>query len=73
MEELFDQLEAWSYGVNLPPTVVYDQRVTQQFLLALATQIDKPIIEANLGLNGVDVVVNSGRSAARSTFRPAWP
>lgn len=61
MEELFDQLEAWSYGVNLPPTVVYDQRVTQQFLLALATQIDKPIIEANLGLNGVDVVVNSGQ------------
>jgi vancomycin resistance protein YoaR len=59
--ELFAQLEAWNYGINLPPTVVYDQRVTQQFLLALAKQIDKPVIEANLGLNGVDVVVNSGQ------------
>ena len=61
IEAISSQLDAWIYGVNLPPTVVYDQRISQQFLLALAKQIDIPVIEANLGLNGVDVVVHSGQ------------
>jgi vancomycin resistance protein YoaR len=61
IEQLITQLQAWNNGINLPPTVIYDQRVTQQFLLALARQIDKPVIEAKLGLNGVEVLVNSGQ------------
>jgi len=58
---LLAQFESWTTGINLPPTVIYDQRLTQQFLLALAKQIDKPVIEANLGINGADVVVHSGQ------------
>jgi vancomycin resistance protein YoaR len=61
IEQLMAQLQAWNYGSNLPPTVVYDQRVTQQYLLALAKQINKPVIEAKLGLNGVEVEVHSGQ------------
>lgn len=59
--DFYDQLRAWTSGIDLPPTVTYDQRVTQNFLLALAGQVDKPVIEANVSLNGVDVVVHSGQ------------
>ena len=61
VDVLTAQLDAWVYGVDLPPTVIYDQRISQQYLVALSKQIDKPVIEAKVGLNGVDVVVNSGQ------------
>ncbi len=58
---LTSQLNAWFYGVDLPPTVVYDQRISQQYLIALARQIDKPVIEAKVGIDGVAITVNSGQ------------
>jgi vancomycin resistance protein YoaR len=60
-QNIFDQYDAWFGGRSLAPTLVFDQRVAQTYLLTLAHQIDKPVIEANLGLNGVDVVVHSGQ------------
>lgn len=61
IQGLTEQLQAWWSGYSLSPLVVYDQRVTQRYLQALAKQIDKPVFEANLGLNGVEVVVHSGQ------------
>jgi vancomycin resistance protein YoaR len=60
-EILSEQVDTWFYGVDLPPTVIYDQRFSQQYLLSLAKQIDKPVIEAKVSLDGVAVVVNSGQ------------
>jgi len=56
-----DQWQAWSAGTNLAPWYVFDKGKAQQYLQGIADRIDKPIIEASLGLNGVDVVVNSGQ------------
>lgn len=56
-----DQWQAWSSGVELAPWFVFDQRVGQQYLQGIADQVDRPIIEATLGISGVDVVVNSGQ------------
>ncbi len=58
---LIDQWNAWSTGINLAPHFVFDERISQNYLQGLARQIDRPIIEASLGVNGVEVVVNSGQ------------
>ena len=58
---LIVQVQAWWTGVDLPPVAVFNQRVTQQFLLELSKQTDRPILEAHLGINGLSVVVNSGQ------------
>jgi len=58
---LADRWNAWSSGMDIAPIFVFDERIAQNYLLGLAQQIDRPIIEANLGVNGVEVVVNSGQ------------
>lgn len=58
---LGDQWQAWSSGTDLAPWFVLDKGVAQNYLQGIASQVDKPIVEASLGFNGVDVVVNSGQ------------
>ena len=48
-------------GVDLAPWFVLDQRIAQDYLQGIASKVDRPIIEATLGISGVDVVVNSGQ------------
>ena len=52
---------AWFGGTSLAPTLVFDQRVAQTYLTSLAKGIDRPVIEAHLGLEGAEVVVRSGQ------------
>ena len=58
---LTDQWGAWSSGVDLAPWFVFDKRIAQNYLQGIARQVDRPIIEATLGVNGVEVEVNSGQ------------
>lgn len=58
---LYNQFQAWFAGENLPPLLVYDQRVAQRYLETIAAQLDKPTIEASLSINGTDVIVHSGQ------------
>ena len=58
---LSDQWRAWSAGIDLAPWFVFDKRVAQNYLQGIAGQVDRPIIEATLGISGVEVVVNSGQ------------
>jgi vancomycin resistance protein YoaR len=58
---LAEQWRAWSSGVQLAPLFVFDKRIAEHYLQGIAQQIDKPIIEATLGVNGLDVVVHSGQ------------
>lgn len=55
------QLQAWRSGLSIAPTVIYDQRAAYQFLQNIANQIDIPVIEARLGVEGAEVVVNAGQ------------
>mgnify|MGYP001036819514 CR=1 FL=1 len=52
--------EAWTEGKNMPLTLVFDQRLAARYLELLAAQIDHPVIEADLGVEGGEVVVRSG-------------
>ena len=58
---LADRWRAWSSGVDLSPVFVFDKRIAQNYLQGIARQVDRPIVEASLGVNGVEVVVNSGQ------------
>jgi len=55
------QFNAWSEGKSLPPLYVLDERIAQHYLKGIAAQVDIPIVEASLSVNGVDVVVRSGQ------------
>jgi len=61
-ENIATQLTNSRSPVNLAPVLVFDQRMAQNYLLKLAAQIDKPLVETNLGLNGLEVVVRSGQT-----------
>lgn len=67
---MLDQWQSWSSGINIAPWYVFDKGKAQKYLEGIAAQVDKPIIEASLGLSGVDVVVNSGQ-VGRSLDVPA--
>jgi vancomycin resistance protein YoaR len=59
---LAGEFSAWYSGVNLSPVFIYNEQTAQEYIHAkIAPQIDKPIIEASLGVNGVEVMVRSGQ------------
>jgi len=52
-------------GVNIDPSVVYDQREAHTVLQEIARQIDKPMIEAAITLEGTEVKVSAGQVGRR--------
>ena len=60
-ENLSVQMTAAQHGINLAPVVQYDQRQAYTVLQTLASQVDTPVVEAALSLNGTDVVITPGQ------------
>ncbi len=58
---LAGQVNAWQSGVDLPPVLIFDQRVAYAYLQNLASEIDLPVIEAHLGIDGTQVVAIPGQ------------
>jgi vancomycin resistance protein YoaR len=58
---LANRWSAWSSGVDLAPRFVLNEGIAQRYLQGIAQQVNRPIIEASLGISGVEVVVNSGQ------------
>jgi hypothetical protein len=58
---LYYQFDAWYAGRDLPPLMIFDERMARQYLANLAVQIDKPVIEAALKVDGVKVVATPGQ------------
>lgn len=61
LTRLANRWNAWSAGVDLAPRFIFDERIAQNYLQGIAQQVNRPIIEASLGISGVEVVVNSGQ------------
>ena len=55
------QLNAWQGGLYLGPVIIFDARVAHAYLENIANQIDKPVVEADLQLNGTQVVYTPGQ------------
>jgi vancomycin resistance protein YoaR len=55
------QWNAWRYGRRIAPVFVLDKRIAVSQINQLASQVNVPVIEADLTVEGVDVVVHSGQ------------
>ena len=52
---------AWYGGITFPVSMRFDERIANQYLKAIASQIDKPTVEASLRVDGTDVIVIPGQ------------
>jgi vancomycin resistance protein YoaR len=55
------QFTAWFSGVNLPPYLVFDERIAHAYLANIATQVELPTIEATISVKGTEVTVTPGQ------------
>jgi vancomycin resistance protein YoaR len=58
---LSGQVHARGAGVTVPPVIIFDQRVAYQYLSQIAAQVDQPVAEASLRLEGTNVVAVPGQ------------
>jgi vancomycin resistance protein YoaR len=59
---LVDQFKSWYLGTTLPPMYVFDESSAQVFIQSIAIQTDIEMVEASLGVEGVEVVVRPGQT-----------
>jgi len=59
------QLRARSEGAEVSPVILFDQRVAHQYLQALSVEINSPVAEASLKVEGTDVVAVPGQVGRR--------
>ena len=52
---------AWYGGITFPVSMRFDERIANQYLEAIASQIDKPTVEASLRVDGTEVIVIPGQ------------
>ncbi len=55
---LIGSLRARYAGYNLAPTVYLDKNTAQQFLVNISAEIDRPVVEAGININGIEVSTN---------------
>ena len=60
-ESLSGQVRARASGMYVQPVIVFDQRVAYQYLRQIGLQIDQPVLEAGLSLEGTNVVATPGQ------------
>ena len=60
--ELAGQLNSWQGGLDLQPVIVFDERVAYAFLQNIAVQIDQPVVETDLHMNGTEVTYTQGQT-----------
>jgi vancomycin resistance protein YoaR len=57
----FSKMQAWFFGVDLAPAMIYNERKAQEVVLQLAAQINQPTREASLSVEGSEVVAVPGQ------------
>jgi vancomycin resistance protein YoaR len=64
------QIAALRDGISVSPVVVYDQSQAETFVLGIAAQVDKPVIDATLTIENLEVVT-TGSQVGRQVDVPA--
>jgi vancomycin resistance protein YoaR len=57
----YSQVKAWSKGIDVAPSLVYNEQTALDYLNSIASQVNRPTLEASLKLEGVDVVAVPGQ------------
>jgi vancomycin resistance protein YoaR len=60
-DALLLQAGARGSGADVPPIIIFDQRVAYNYLQNIGAQVDQPVVEANLHLEGTNVVAQPGQ------------
>jgi vancomycin resistance protein YoaR len=58
---LAGQVRARGLGSDVPPVLIFDQRVAYSYLQNIASQVDQPVVEASLHLDGTNVDAQPGQ------------
>lgn len=58
---LSGQVGARGLGADVAPVVLFDQRVAYTYLQSIASQVDQPVLEASLRVEGTNVIAEQGR------------
>jgi vancomycin resistance protein YoaR len=58
---LTGQISAGGLGADVSPVLIFDQRVAYTYLQNIAAQVDQPVVEANLHLEGTNVAAQPGQ------------
>ncbi|MDX1417708.1 MAG: peptidoglycan binding domain-containing protein, partial [Candidatus Promineifilaceae bacterium] len=61
LTRMTDQISARLWPIEQPPYFLYNEASTLTYLEGIAAQVDRPVVEASLGLNGIDIDVRSGQ------------
>lgn len=59
---LADQIRARQSGVDLSPVVIFDERIAYAYVNQVAAQVNRPVVEASLRIEGTNVVAQPGQS-----------
>ncbi len=60
-QAVIDQLNAAQVGVALSPVIIFDQRIAYSYLQKIAAEVNKPVSEASLVINGLNVTSRPGQ------------
>lgn len=58
---LSGQVGARGLGADVPPVIIFDQRVAYTYLQNIGTQVNQSVVEASLRVEGTNVVSEPGR------------
>lgn len=58
---LAGQVSAGGLGADVAPVIIFDQRVAYTYLQNIGSQVNQPVVEANLHLEGTNVVALAGQ------------
>lgn len=58
---LAGQINSRGLGADVAPVMIFDQRVAYAYLQNIALQVDQPVVEANLLVEGTNVVAQPGQ------------
>jgi len=58
---LSDRFQVWQKGKAHPASLILDERLTRERLNQIAAEINRPVIEANLRLEGVQIIAEPGQ------------
>ena len=61
-ERLLAQFSARSGSINIQPVFIVDQEKAYRFLNAIAQEINQPVAEPTIQIDGTDVLVNPGQN-----------
>ena len=61
LNNIATQLNAWQGGLQIPPAILFDARIAHEYLKNIATQLDQPVVEANLQVEGTNVSYSPGQ------------